>query len=201
MTTRYRRCIPPKNIHRPREPANGDRRVSSPGSGGARLDSTPPGRYTPGMSAVRRSDTKVLVIATIAVIVGGLVIAAAILLVSGRAKTPALLTKPVPFGVAKGMKQTISDGGPVAFAGTTGDTGFWLALEDGKLVALQVKRPGTKDCNVRWKGSVDSFVDCNGNKVRIDQLARFPIEIPTKGPHKGQLLVDLRHTDPPPNPS
>ena len=86
----------------------------------------------------------------------------------------------------------------MAYAGTTGDTGFWLAIEDGKLVALKIRKPGTSDCNVRWAGSVDSFVDCDGKQVRTSQLARYRTEIPQTGGRKGKLLVDLRTTIPPP---
>ena len=51
---------------------------------------------------------------------------------------------------------------------------------------------------MRWRGSRDSFVDCNGDQVRMDQLARYPTEIPKQGDRKGDLLVDLRDTIPPP---
>jgi hypothetical protein len=150
--------------------------------------------------ASRRSDTRAVVIATLAIVVAGLIVAGTILFVTGRAKTPKL-TGPIPFGYAKSLETKVKDGGPVAYAGTTGDTGFWLALEDGQLVALKIQRPGTPDCNVRWAGSVDSFLDCNGKRVRIAQLARYRSEIPTAGKRKGNFLVDLRHTIPPPDPS
>jgi hypothetical protein len=125
-------------------------------------------------------------------------VAAIILLVTGRADTPEAI-EPVPFGFAKSLATKVEKGGPVAYAGTTGDTGFWLALEDGELVALQIRRPGTEDCNIRWRGSVDSFVDCNGSRLSSRQMARFPTEVPTSGARKGNLLVDLRETIPPPD--
>lgn len=150
--------------------------------------------------ATRRGDTRILIVATVAVITAGLVIAAAILVVTARAKTPAL-KGPIPFGYAKSLQTKVKTGGPVAYAGTTGDTGFWLAIEHGDLVALKIRRPGTTDCNVRWAGSVDSFLDCNGKRVRTVQLARYATEIPKRGGDKGILLVDLRHTIPPPSAS
>lgn len=149
--------------------------------------------------ASRRGDTRVLIVATLAVLAAGLLIAAAILVVTSRAKTPAV-TGPIPFGYAKSLQTKVKTGGPVAYAGTTGDTGFWLAIEDGELVALKIRRPGTKDCNVRWAGSVDSFLDCNAKRVRSEQLARYRTEIPRSGDRKGNFLVDLRHTIPPPSP-
>jgi hypothetical protein len=147
--------------------------------------------------AASADDRRLLLFAVVAVLAAGLLVAAGILLVTGRADTPEPVD-PVPFGFAKSLRTKVAEGGPVAFAGTTGDTGFWLALEDGKLVALQIRKPGTEDCNVRWRGSVDSFVDCHGDKVRSRQLARFRTEIPTSGARKGNLLVDLRDTVPPP---
>ena len=150
--------------------------------------------------AARRGDTGILIVATLAVLAAGLVIAAGILLVTARAKTPSV-RGPIPFGYAKSLRTKVKTGGPVAYAGTTGDTGFWLAIEKGELVALKIRRPGTADCNVRWAGSVDSFLDCNGKRVRIDQLARYPTDIPKRGDDKGILLVDLRHTIPAPSAS
>ncbi len=140
-----------------------------------------------------RSDTRTFVIATLAILVFGLVVAGTILAVTGRAKTPEV-KGPIPFGFAKSLKTKVKTGGPVAYAGTTGDTGFWLAIEHGELVALKIRKPGTSDCNVRWAGSVDSFLDCNGKKVKIGQLARYRTDIPKTGDRKGNLLVNLRET-------
>jgi hypothetical protein len=146
--------------------------------------------------ASRSDDRRVLLFATIAVLAAGALVAALILAITGRAGTPDAVA-PVPFGFAKSLRTKVEAGGPVAYAGTTGDTGFWLAMEDGRLVALQIRRPGTH-CNVRWRGSIDSFVDCHDEKVTTHQLARFPTEVPRTGPRKGNLLVDLRRTIPPP---
>ncbi|MGZ4803615.1 MAG: hypothetical protein ACXVKA_16260 [Acidimicrobiia bacterium] len=147
--------------------------------------------------ARRRGDTRVIVAATLGVLVLGLVIAAAILLITGRAKNPEI-KGPVAFGIARSLKQKAEDGGPFAFAGNSGDDGFWIAIEHGKLVALKIRKPGTKDCNVIWKGSKNTFVDCHGTPLRTEQLARYPIRIPTKGGDKGVLLVDLSGNVPPP---
>lgn len=144
-----------------------------------------------------RDDRRILIVATLAIVVAGLLIAGAILAVTSRSSPPRI-TKPVAFGDARSLHRQIADGGPVAYAGTSGDTGFWLALEHGELVALKIRKPGTADCNVRWRGSKDSFVDCTGRRIGVDQLARYPTHVPTHGGQKGLLLVDLRHTVPPP---
>jgi hypothetical protein len=147
--------------------------------------------------ASRKGDTRVIVLATLAVLVFGLVIAAAILLVTGRAKNPQIKGS-IPYGVAASLKRTVKDGGPFAFAGSTGDNGFWIALEDGKLIALKIQKPGTKGCNVRWRGSKNTFVDCHNQPIRMNQLARYPTSVATRGNDKGILLVNLSGTIPPP---
>jgi hypothetical protein len=143
----------------------------------------------------RARDTRLLIGATAAVIVAGLLVAAAILLVTGRAKTPKP-TKPITFGVAASLRTKVEDGGPFAYAGTSGDDGFWVAIEDGRLIALVVRQPQL-GCNVKWRGSVDSFT-CGDRKVRSRQLQRYRVIVPDRGDRKGQFLVDLRDVQPAP---
>jgi hypothetical protein len=147
--------------------------------------------------ASRRSDTRVLVLVTLGVVVFGLLVAGTILVVTGRAKNPDIKGS-VPYGLAKTLRQQVEDGGPYAFAGKTGDTGFWIAIEHGKLVALKIEKPGTTDCHVRWRGSINSFVDCHNRKIRVDHLARYPTRIPKSGSQKGLWLVDVSGSIPPP---
>jgi hypothetical protein len=156
---------------------------------------TTPGTTTP--VPAKRSNVPIYLLGIVLVLVLGILIAAAILLVTGRAKTPKMEGL-IRFGQAKSITEKARDGGPFAYAGSTGDTGFWVALEDGKLVALKIRRPGTKDCNVIWRGSRNTFVDCNGDAVKMDQLARYRVVIPEKGDNKGQFLVDLSSNIPPP---
>jgi hypothetical protein len=51
---------------------------------------------------------------------------------------------------------------------------------------------------VRWRGSINTFVDCHNQPIRVDQLARFPTKIPTAGSQKGVLLVNVSGNIPPP---
>jgi len=156
---------------------------------------TTPGTTTP--VPVKRSNVPIYLLGIVLVLVIGILIAAAILLVTGRAKTPKMEGL-IRFGQAKSIADKARNGGPFAYAGSTGDTGFWVAIEDGKLVALKIRRPGTKDCNVIWRGSQDSFVDCNGDPVKKSQLARYRVVIPERGDNKGQFLVDLSSNIPAP---
>jgi hypothetical protein len=158
------------------------------------LMATAPGATRP---AARRGNTGVLVVGALLVLVVGLVIAAAILLVTGRAKTPKMEGF-IRFGQAESLEKKARDGGPFAYAGSSGDTGFWVALEDGELVALKIQKPGAPDCNVIWRGSRDRFEDCNGDAIRMDELARYPVDIPERGPNKDQFLVNLSGNIPPP---
>jgi hypothetical protein len=147
--------------------------------------------------AKARSDTRVIVVAVLGVLVFGLIIAGTILFVTGRAKNPDIKGS-IPYGFASTLRAQVKEGGPYAFAGKTGDSGFWIDLEHGKLVALKIKKPGTQDCNVRWRGSINTYVDCHNQPIRVDQLARFPTKVPTSGPQKGVLLVNVSGTIPPP---
>jgi hypothetical protein len=54
---------------------------------------------------------------------------------------------------------------------------------------------------VKWKGSIDSFVDCHGDKLKSTELARFAMSIPKRGDFKGILLIDPRDLLPAPNPA
>jgi hypothetical protein len=155
---------------------------------------TPP---TTAPVPVKRSNLPVYLLGIVLVLVLGILIAAAILLVTGRAKTPKMEGL-IRFGQAKSLTEKARTGGPFAYAGSTGDTGFWVALEDGELVALKIRKPGTKDCNVIWRGSRDTFVDCDDKPIRMDQLARYRVEVPQRGDNKGQFLVDLSSNIPPP---
>ena len=160
----------------------------------------PPGWYTVAVAA-SRDDAKILVVATGAVILAGLLVAAVLLLATSRSSSP---TKYVPFdaGAAASIKRSLHDGGPYFVPDPFGgDRTILLALEDGKVVALSDVLPGTTSCRVRWKGSIDSFVDCHGDKLHSTELARYRTEVGQLGSIKGELLVDLRHEDPPPAPA
>jgi hypothetical protein len=148
-----------------------------------------------------RSDAKLLLVATGSVVLAGLLVAAVLLFATGRAGSP---TKVVPFdaGVASSIHNELKDGGPYFVPDPFGgDRTVLLALEDGKIVALSDIRPGTTSCRIRWRGSIDSFVDCHDAKIKSTQMARYPTEIGLVGESKGELLIDLRHRQPAPAPA
>jgi hypothetical protein len=151
--------------------------------------------------AASRSDAKILLVATGGVVVAGLLVAAVLLFATGRGSGP---TKYAPFaaGDASAIKQQLKDGGPYFYPDPFGhDRNILLGLEGGKIVALSDVVPNTTSCRVRWRGSIDSFVDCHGDKLRSQELARFQTEVGQAGSSKGLLLIDLRHREPPPEPA
>ena len=148
-----------------------------------------------------RSDAKILIVATGAVILAGLLVAAVLLLAMRRDSGP---TEYVPFdlGPASSIKRGLKDGGPYYVPDPFGgNRTILMAIEGGKVVALSDIVPGSKSCRVRWRGSIDSFVDCHDDKLRSGELDRYRIEIGQIGSTKGELLIDLRHKDPAPAPA
>jgi len=155
------------------------------------------GWYTVAVPA-SRSDAKLLLLATGAVLLAGVVVAAVLLLATGRASSPTRY-QPFPAGVASSIRNELKDGGPYFFPDPFGgDRNVLLALEGGKVIALSDIRPGTKDCRVRWRGSIDSFVDCHDQKIHSTELDRYRTAIAITGRDKDELLIDLRHREPAP---
>ncbi len=147
---------------------------------------------------IARSDTKLLLVAAGAVILAGVLVAAVLLLASSRASSP---TKYVSFpaGDATAIRKDLKSGGPFFFPDPFGgNRNILLALEGGEVVALSDIKPGTKDCRVRWRGSIDSFVDCHDDKLKSTELARYQSEVGLIGDNKGELLIDLRRRQPAP---
>ena len=145
-----------------------------------------------------RSDAKLLLVATGAVVLAGVLVAAVLLLATGRASSPTTY-QPFDAGVASSIKQGLKDGGPYFVPDPFGgNRNILLALEGGKVVALSDVVPGSKDCRVRWRGSINSFVDCHDDKLKSTDLDRYRTEIGLTGDSKGELLIDLRHREPAP---
>jgi hypothetical protein len=147
---------------------------------------------------IARSDAKILLAAAAAVVAAGVLVAAVLLLATGRAASPTKY-KTFPAGVAVSIEHDLKSGGPFFFPDPFGgNRNILLAIEDGHVVALSNIKPGTTNCQVRWKGSVHSFVDCHGDKLKSTDLARYRSEVGRVGADKGELLIDLRHREPAP---
>jgi hypothetical protein len=151
--------------------------------------------------AFSRSDRRVIVVATLAVVLAGLFLAAVLLLATGQNSSPGKY-KPFSAGNASSIHNDLKNGGPYFFPDPFGGSrNVLLALEHGQIVALSTILPETTDCQVKWKGSVDHFVDCHGDQLGSAELARYQVSIPEGGPQKGLLLIDLRRKLPAPQPA
>jgi hypothetical protein len=151
--------------------------------------------------AFDKGDGKIIALAAGAVIAAGLVIALVLLVATGR-ESGHKKAGPFPAGLASAVKSELKEGGPYFFPDPFGGSrNMLLALEDGKVVALSNIVPNSKTCTVKWRGTLDSFVDCHGDKLKSTELARYELSIPKRGDFKGVLLVDPRQLVPAPNPS
>jgi len=151
--------------------------------------------------AFSRSDRRILVVATGAVVLAGVLIAGLLLFATGRNTSPGKY-QPFAAGDAAAIRKDLEDGGPYFFPDPFGGSrNVLLALEHGQIVALAATLPDTTDCEVKWKGSVHHFVDCHGDRLDSVALARYQVSIPKGGPQKGQLLIDLRRKLPAPQPA
>ena len=123
-------------------------------------------------------------------------IAAAILAITADGFAPNL-RKPQPFGLASDIRAKVREGGPVLIAGLSGDDGFWVTLENDRLVALLVRQPTPASCILRWRGSKGTFT-CDDRPVDPTNLARYRSSVAASGPTKDLYMVELRKVLPPP---
>lgn len=150
----------------------------------------------PSKPSQRRSDIRLLLGAAIGLIIGGILVAAAILAVTSRGKAPNVKV-PLPFGLASDIHMKVREGGPINIAGLSGDDGFWVGIEHHQLVALLVTQPKPASCTLRWRGSKNTFT-CDDRPVASANLARYESFIQKNGPRKGLYMVKLRTVLPPP---
>jgi hypothetical protein len=150
----------------------------------------------PGPST-RRADTKPLIFAAIGALVIGAIVAG-LIVVATRGKQPTKVA-PFPAGLERSIRADVREGGPVYFPDPFGGRrSVWFVFEQNRLIALAGRTWQRASCTVRWRGSINRFVDCNGNRLTSDELPRYPSSVPTTGPNKGAVLVDVRSLLPPP---
>ena len=155
----------------------------------------------PTTSRATKGDVRFFVLTVVAILVIGASIAAILWVLTRQGPDQTQRrTEYVAFsaGNAETLTRQVREGGPVFFADPfAGEKGFWIDRERGELVALSVNAPGKDECPVRWRGSVDRYQDCDGDRYTSEQLARFTTNIPTTGKQKGLFLVDLRRREVP----
>ena len=119
-------------------------------------------------SRSRRSDIKLVVSATLAVLFAGFLIAGG-LWVGSRSDTAAVCA-PLKVGHVSDVRQNLTTQGP-NFLTAGGACGFWIALDNGNIVAYKVRQPG---CTLVLKRA---GWDCGGRIVRPATLEQFPVSI------------------------
>ena len=118
----------------------------------------------------RKGDIKVIVGATVAVLLVGLFIFGAILVTTRGGS--GIQCGQLNIGAATGVRNNLENGPYFQTGG--GRCGFWLALENGDIVAYKAVQPS--GCTVQLK--LDHW-DCGGRTIPARRLARYPVSITT----------------------
>ena len=147
-------------------------------------------------------DRRVLLFAGGIVVLAGLAVAALIFFATGTEQNPSD-KKPLFLGLERELVAKIDEGGPLYFASPFGENGFWLDLENGRLVALDIVRPGTQGCKVKWRDPRGAYVDCNDEDLQVADLDRFEVTVGKlqKDAPSDAVYVNLRVSKPAPIPT
>ncbi len=137
----------------------------------------------------RRSDVKLLLGATVAILMAGFLIAGGILVATRGSKTT--VCPQLNIGAAADIRRTLVNGGPTFQTGGAG-CGFWLALADNDIVAYKVRQPS--GCTLQLKRD---HWECSGATIAPGDLAQYPVQIETVDKIDA-VVVDLRPPAPPP---
>lgn len=131
----------------------------------------------------RSADVKLIVGATVAVLLGGFLIAGAALVATRGANSP--VCPALNVGSAADIRRTLENGGPYPQSGG-GSCTFWLALVDNDIVAYKAGQPS--GCTLKLKRD---HWECGGQTVDPATLAQYPVSIQTV--HEvDAVIVDLR---------
>ena len=141
-------------------------------------------------AASRASDIKLLLGATVGVLLVGGMIAGMALIATRGSKN--IVCSQLNIGSASNVRNTLQTGGPYFQTGGAG-CGFWLALDDNDIVAYKAEQP-QKNCTLKLKRD---HWECGGVPIETSELAQYPVAIQTLG-QVDAVIVDLRS---PPTPT
>jgi hypothetical protein len=130
----------------------------------------------------RKGDVKVIVGATIAVLLVGFFIFGAMMMTTGGRSGPTCAGQ-LNIGLATGVRTNLEHGPYFQTGG--GRCGFFLALENDNIVAYRVEQPS--GCTALWK--FDHW-ECDGRTISAARLAKFPVSIRT-GTDGDSVVVNL----------
>lgn len=122
------------------------------------------------MDRRRKGDIKVLAGATVAVLLVGFFIAGAALVTTRGGSSPHC--GQLNIGLATDIRNTLETAPDFRTGG--GDCSFWLALQNGDIVAYKAIQPS--GCTLTWK--FDHW-NCGGRTIAPARLAVYPVSIQT----------------------
>jgi len=120
----------------------------------------------------RKGDVKVIIGASIAVLLLGFFIAGAAL-VTTRGSKGIECSHQLNIGLATDIRDTLGNGGPYFQTGG-GTCGFWLALDNGDIAAYKAVQPA--GCTLKWL--LDHW-GCADLTLPASSLAQYPLSIQT----------------------
>ncbi len=120
-------------------------------------------------SRARAADIKLLVGATVGVLLAGFLIAGAAFIATRSSGS--IVCGQLNIGSATDVRTTLDNGGPYFQTGGA-KCGFWLALADGNIVAYKVEQP--QGCSLKL---LRDHWDCGGQTVAAEDLAQYPVSI------------------------
>ena len=130
----------------------------------------------------RKGDIKVLVGATIAVLLlGGFIAGAAIVTTSG---SKGVECGQLTVGLASDIRNNLEGGGPYFVTGGA-RCGFWLALQNGDIVAYKALQPS--GCTLKLR--LDHW-SCGSETAPVARIAQYPLSIQTVH-SEDALIVNL----------
>ena len=145
-------------------------------------------------------DRRVLVFAGVLVAFAGIAVGLLLFFATGGTQDTPSSKEPLFLGIHRELVKKIEEGGPLYFASPFGENGFWLDVEDGQLVALDIVKPGTTDCIVKWRDPRKAYVDCDDQDLQSADLDRFQVSTGSlqTGAPKNAVYVNLRVREPAP---
>jgi hypothetical protein len=130
----------------------------------------------------RKGDIKVLVGATIAVLLlGGFIAGAAIVTTRGATGVEC---GQLDIGLASDIRNNLDGGGPYFVTGGA-RCSFWLALQNGDIVAFKALQP--TGCTLKLR--LDHW-SCGSATVPVPRIAQYPVSIQTVH-SEDALIVNL----------
>ena len=147
--------------------------------------------------AFTKSDRKLIVYTGGAVVLAALLFAAVIVFAAPSEKPANSQRGALYLGDSADLREKL-DLSPLYFASPFGDATFWLDQEGGEIVALDIRLPNTKSCNVIWRGRANTYRDCNGDDIAKAEMGRYQVTVVERGNRKGSVYVNLKGRIPAP---